>query len=45
MQERHLSRALAMGYIAGQEQKQVASCMAVIDEASEKLADLPKFWK
>jgi hypothetical protein len=34
-----------MGYIAGQEQKQLASRMAVIDEASEQLADLPKFWK
>jgi triphosphatase len=36
-------KALAMGYIAGQEQKQVASCTAVIARVTEE--PLPKFWK
>lgn len=38
-------KALAMGYIAGQEQKQVASCMAVTEAATDRLAAKPKFWK
>ncbi len=37
--------ALAMGFITGQEEKQTASCLAVIDEATARLARLRPFWK
>ena len=37
-------KALAMGFITGQEQKQLNSCLASIDEASARLAKLPPFW-
>jgi len=36
-------KALAFGYIAGQEETQAASCMAAIDQATQR--PLPKFWK
>jgi len=36
-------KALAIGYIAGQEQTQAASCIATIDEVTKQ--PLPKFWK
>jgi inorganic triphosphatase YgiF len=36
-------QALAMGYITGQEQMQVASCMAILDEITGK--PLPEFWR
>jgi inorganic triphosphatase YgiF len=35
--------ALAMGFIAGQEQARVESCMAIIDRITSR--PLPKFWK
>ncbi len=37
--------ALAMGFIAGQEQKQAASCVAAIEDAAARLSRLPAFWK
>jgi triphosphatase len=36
-------KSLAMGYIAGQEQSEVTSCLAVIDKLAKK--PLPKFWR
>ncbi len=38
-------KALAMGFIAGQEQQQVASCIAAVEEAGARLSDLREFWK
>ena len=38
-------KALAMGFIAGQEHPQIASCIAEAEKAGEQLSDLPKFWK
>jgi len=38
-------KALAMGYIAGQEQQRVASCIAVVKKAGGRLSDATKFWK
>jgi triphosphatase len=38
-------KALAMGFIAGQEQQQVLSCIAAVKEAGRQLGDSRKFWK
>src|SRR5262249_21544256 len=38
-------KAMAMGFIAGQEHLQIASCIAGAKKAGEQLSDLPKFWK
>ena len=38
-------KAMAMGFIAGQEHPQIASCIAGAEKAGEQLSDLPKFWK
>lgn len=38
-------KALAMGFIAGQEQKQAAACIAAAGEAAERLSGLRGFWK
>jgi inorganic triphosphatase YgiF len=38
-------KALAMGFIAGQEHPLIASCIAEAEKAGEQLSDLPKFWK
>jgi hypothetical protein len=34
-----------MGFIAGQEHPQIASCIAEAEKAGKQLSDLPKFWK
>jgi triphosphatase len=36
--------ALAMGFIAGQEHQQIASCIAAAEKAGEQLSDLSQFW-
>jgi triphosphatase len=36
--------ALAMGFIAGQEHQQIATCVATAGKAGKQLSDLPKFW-
>jgi triphosphatase len=38
-------KALAMGFITGQEQKQLATCFASVNKAAARLAKLPAFWK
>jgi triphosphatase len=38
-------KALAMGFITGQEQKQLTTCFASISKAAARLAELPAFWK
>lgn len=38
-------KALAMGFITGQEQKQLTSCLASIEKAAARLGKLPQFWK
>ncbi len=38
-------KALAMGFITGQEQKQLATCLAAISDAAARLSKLPAFWK
>jgi triphosphatase len=38
-------KALAMGFITGQEQKQFTSCLASIRKATSRLSKLPGFWK
>jgi inorganic triphosphatase YgiF len=37
-------KALAMGFIAGQEHQQIASCIAAAEKTGEQLSDLPRFW-
>jgi hypothetical protein len=41
---RQAARALAMGFIAGQKNQQIASCIAAAVKAGERLSGLPKFW-
>jgi hypothetical protein len=36
--------ALAIGFIAGQEHQQIATCVATAGKAGKELSDLPKFW-
>jgi hypothetical protein len=36
-------KALAMGFIAGQEHQQIGSCIAAAKKTGEQLSDLPKF--
>jgi len=38
-------KALAMGFIAGQEQREIASCIAVAEKAGGQLSNSAKFWK
>lgn len=38
-------KALAMGFIAGQEQQQMASCIAAAEKIGEQLSNSKKFWK
>jgi len=38
-------KALAMGFIAGQEQQQIASCIAAAEKTGERLSNSAKFWK
>jgi hypothetical protein len=38
-------KALAMGFIAGQEQQQIASRIAVTEKAGGKLPKSAKFWR
>jgi hypothetical protein len=38
-------KALAIGFIAGQEQPQIASCIAVAEKAGEQFSTSAKFWK
>ncbi len=38
-------KALAMGFITGQEQKQLASCLTSIEKAAARLNKLPAFWE
>jgi triphosphatase len=37
-------KALAMGFITGQEHQQIASCVAAARKTGEQLADVPKSW-
>ena len=37
-------KALAMGFIAGQEHQQIASCIAAAEKTGKQLSDSPKFW-
>jgi CHAD domain-containing protein len=39
------AKALAMGFIAGQEQQQIAACIAAADKTGERLSNSTKFWK
>jgi hypothetical protein len=34
-----------MGFIAGQEYQQIASCITAAEKAGEQLSDLQKFWR
>lgn len=38
-------KALAMGFITGREQKQVASCLADVRKSAARLAKAPAFWR
>jgi hypothetical protein len=38
-------KALAMGFIAGQEQREIASCIAAAEKAGGQLSNSAKFWK
>jgi len=38
-------KALAMGFIAGQEQQQIASCVAVAEKAGKRLVNSAEFWQ
>jgi triphosphatase len=38
-------KALAMGFIAGQEQREIASCIAVAEKTGRQLSNSAKFWK
>jgi triphosphatase len=38
-------KALAMGFIAGQEQQLAAACVAAAKETGERISDLPRFWQ
>jgi triphosphatase len=38
-------KALAMGFIAGQEHQQIASCITAVEKAGEQLSDLQRFWR
>jgi hypothetical protein len=38
-------KALAMGFITGQEQQQVTRYIAAVKETAARLSELPKFWK
>ena len=38
-------KSFAMGFISGQEQKQVASCLAAAAKAGRRLADAKPFWR
>ena len=38
-------KALAMGFIAGQEQQQIASCIAAAEKTGERLSNSGKFWQ
>src|SRR5215469_4257565 len=38
-------KALAMGFIAGQEQREIASCLAAAEKAGGQLSNSAKFWK
>jgi hypothetical protein len=38
-------KALAMGFIAGQEDQQIATCIAAAEKTGERLSDLQKFWR
>jgi CHAD domain-containing protein len=38
-------KALAMGFIAGQEQREIASCIAVAEKTGGQLSNSAKFWK
>jgi hypothetical protein len=40
-----LEKALAMGFIEGQEQIQAAHCLTAARKAARRLADAPLFWK
>jgi CHAD domain-containing protein len=37
-------KALAMGFITGREQQQVASCLAAVEKTAARLAKTPAFW-
>jgi CHAD domain-containing protein len=38
-------KALAMGFITGHEEKQVASCLAAVEKTADRLAELPAYWE
>lgn len=38
-------KALAMGFITGREEKQVASCLTGVEKAAARLAGLPAYWE
>jgi CHAD domain-containing protein len=42
--KKQTAKALAMGFIAGQEDQQIATCLAMAGKTGEQLSDLPKFW-
>ena len=45
LSRKHAERALAMGFIAGQEQQQVASCIATAEKTGKQLSNSAKFWQ
>ena len=45
LSRKHAERALAMGFIAGQEQQQVASCIAIAEKTGKQLSSSAKFWQ
>ena len=42
---KQLVEVLAMGFIAGQEHQQIASCITAAEKAGKQLSDLQKFWR
>jgi inorganic triphosphatase YgiF len=42
---RRVEKALAMGFIEGHEQTQVAHCLSAVEKAASRLAKAPLFWE
>ena len=38
-------KALAMGFITGREQQQIASCLAAVEKTAARLGKKPAFWE
>jgi CHAD domain-containing protein len=40
-----IEKAMTMGFIAGQEQQQIASCITAAEKTADQLSNSTKFWK